>query len=1271
MFEEDAMIPISKTMRIPVFMVALVVIAATNFTGGVTPSQMATPQDVAKALGITRPTGMTPTEASLAVARAVQSSINKSGPVPDSIGLPSNTLANAPFSAAVMTTVAGPFNQVSLMGNWNGKEDLVADHEGKVDDFSLKIPTGTQGFVLTRAAVSEHTIANGFNENIFYYGDSLGNVYVASSTKLAAAPASMTTLNLPTMMNAFGTLNSDDQVVVTGLCVSPVADLTSFSNVNGSFASYAGKIGEILYVTFWDTGSGLRLLSGGVPARSGLLAFPIADVTSPAPAPPGVVSPTGFPVTVGGSFGVAFSTFDNIAGCAVDDDGSVYFQQVDLVRFTGANIVKATPVGSNITRSLATSGFANMTTLFPANGDYGMSSGPAAQVNHFTNYSGTSTTFGNIAALASGPANTLYAAVARSLVPSDDPATQATEGLFSNPTALGPTPSMIISFADYMPPAAGQFPAPNGFADVEAPGLVLNPGVNNFRVFVLGTGPDPRGTSVVFGNSGNTQRIDFQVDYTVFSGLTVDEERKVYVVSGGTPADVGRNPSPTLGEILVFPDNSPADRRADYIDLRPTGSVPKGGISSSNLGDGISDRYDHIFWQAPLDQLSLTPAGVAGLARGFLMYLNRTRTNNILSFANLPNGAAQGDDATSGPVNFNDFDPSHQVAGGDIVAFPQVSGTTTQVNVDYEFLYGAIAAGPTCTSPQTNFFLNSNGSVTFGAGDTTPVPTTSGYLAGAGRIAGAWTDLNPASRSGGALNTFPVQAMGFAGINNFKVRWINVPQKGQEASGSSNTFSISMFDDGTGVYQSAPAGATPPVQKGPTALRWLAGAGGNLFGQPPRPAGSAYINLEYGRVDLTGSQFTPVIAGYTAGTQAANAPGATDLSEAGRTASLGTGVEANIFEFFNASNYDLRFEGSDARLSTPTTQTDLNREFLSFQGESCQSIGKNATSTAVSVSLNPAIVGHPVTITATVVNQNPSGPTPTGSVVFSTGPTVALNGAGTASVTTTLLSPGLYVVSANYIGNSTFAASNSQGLQLNAITEAVADFDGNGITDKTVFRPSNGDWFVLFSDGSGFLMQQWGDPGDVPVPGHYTGSSKADIAVWRPFSGMWFVIPSSNPGAPIVQQWGANGDIPVPGDYDGDGKTDFAVWRPSSGMWFVIPSSNPSTVIMQPWGLSGDIPVPGDYDGDGKTDFAVWRPSSGMWFVIPSSNPGVPIDQQWGSTGDIPLTGDFDGDRKTDFAVWRPSNGNWYVMPSSAPGTFNVTQWGSNGDVPIPKPVGQ
>jgi hypothetical protein len=89
-----------------------------------------------------------------------------------------------------------------------------------------------------------------------------------------------------------------------------------------------------------------------------------------------------------------------------------------------------------------------LTTLNPVNGSYGTASGPAAQSDLYTNYSGTSKFFGNIAAIATGPSNVLYAAVARSLNPNDPAAVKSTDGPFANLSRLGPTPLMVISFAD-------------------------------------------------------------------------------------------------------------------------------------------------------------------------------------------------------------------------------------------------------------------------------------------------------------------------------------------------------------------------------------------------------------------------------------------------------------------------------------------------------------------------------------------------------------------------------------------------------------------------------------------------------------------------------------------------------------------------------------------------------------------------------------------------------------------------------------------------------
>src|SRR6185369_8256031 len=156
-----------------------------------------------------------------------------------------------------------------------------------------------------------------------------------------------------------------------------------------------------------------------------------------------------------------------------------------------------------------------------------------------------------------------------------------------------------------------------------------------FRIFVEGDGPDlapaAGGTAIVPGTPNGLLRIaGFQVDYTIHSGLTVSEEGTVFVISGGTPAGIGKNPSPMLGEVLCFEDMCPMDRRADPVDLRGD-QFPNPPASGGNVGDGDSDRFDHIFYQAPIDVNTATPAGLSGLARGFLRYTNRLVGTNPLA----------------------------------------------------------------------------------------------------------------------------------------------------------------------------------------------------------------------------------------------------------------------------------------------------------------------------------------------------------------------------------------------------------------------------------------------------------------------------------------------------------------------------------------------------------------------------------------------------------------------------------------------------------------
>ena len=190
------------------------------------------------------------------------------------------------------------------------------------------------------------------------------------------------------------------------------------------------------------------------------------------------------------------------------------------------------------------------------------------------------------------------------------------------------------------------------------------------------------------------------------------------------------------------------------------------------------------------------------------------------------------------------------------------------------------------------------------------------------------------------------------------------------------------------------------------------------------------------------------------------------------------------------------------------------------------------------------------------------------------------------------------------------------------------EFDGDLVTDVSVYRPSTGDWWLLTSR-SGFqsgTSVRFGIAGDQPVAGDFDGDGKRDPAVYRPQYGTWLWLKSSTANTTYeARGWGiqAQGDTPVPGDYDGDGKTDPTVYRPGTGTWFVLKSKEAYTQYLAVgWGLAGDVPVPGDYDGDGRTDMTVYRPAYGTWFVLQSKQNYTQYwALGWGEPGDVPLGG--------------------------------------------------
>ena len=199
------------------------------------------------------------------------------------------------------------------------------------------------------------------------------------------------------------------------------------------------------------------------------------------------------------------------------------------------------------------------------------------------------------------------------------------------------------------------------------------------------------------------------------------------------------------------------------------------------------------------------------------------------------------------------------------------------------------------------------------------------------------------------------------------------------------------------------------------------------------------------------------------------------------------------------------------------------------------------------------------------------------------------------------------------------------------------DYDGDGISDIAIYRPSTGLWAVR-----GRSRVYFGGDGDTPVPGDYNGDGTTDPAVYCAATGLWAVLGG------IRTYFGAPGDLPVPGDYDGDGTIDPAIFRARSGLWAIM------GVSRKYLGISGDLPVPGDYDGDGTDEAGVFREDTGLWALEQGER------YYFGRAGDLPVPGDYYGEGNRTPALFRPSTKMWAIRGGER------VYFGGSADIPVP-----
>src|SRR5262245_33608365 len=212
---------------------------------------------------------------------------------------------------------------------------------------------------------------------------------------------------------------------------------------------------------------------------------------------------------------------------------------------------------------------------------------------------------------------------------------------------------------------------------------------------------------------------------------------------------------------------------------------------------------------------------------------------------------------------------------------------------------------------------------------------------------------------------------------------------------------------------------------------------------------------------------------------------------------------------------------------------------------------------------------------------------------------------------------------------------------------------GDGATTYIVASnpsPSPRDGVITFCSGQTIPFHQAGRSLNVgrAVPADFDGDGIADLVVYRPSTRVWFVLTSSSGFADVFMALStAPGAVAMPGDYDGENKTELALYNPSglfgaagAGNWNIRYSSNGYSTATQtsyPFPYDGfnytpqNVPLMADFNGDDRPDFITWRPDTAEWSValtdwrIPSRLPNnFPSGEyngrwQWGLPGDVPV----------------------------------------------------
>lgn len=219
--------------------------------------------------------------------------------------------------------------------------------------------------------------------------------------------------------------------------------------------------------------------------------------------------------------------------------------------------------------------------------------------------------------------------------------------------------------------------------------------------------------------------------------------------------------------------------------------------------------------------------------------------------------------------------------------------------------------------------------------------------------------------------------------------------------------------------------------------------------------------------------------------------------------------------------------------------------------------------------------------------------------------------------------------------NSTGPADQLIGFGQSGDQPITGDWTGTGVDRPGVFRPSTGQ-FILQISALKTITVNFGSAVNIAVVGDWDGNGIDTPGVFNPANGDWLLtngingtnVANSFPAPNFIFTFGQNGDTPIVGDWDGNGIDGVGFFRGGNSTFF-LSNGFQGTVDIKPFifGSPGSKPLAGDWNGDGIVTIGVFSPT-GVMSLNNTNNAGNGVGDivfNFGQNGDIPLAGDWDG----------------------------------------------